>query len=102
MTKMKQVKWQDRPRIEKLAAAMYFHLAPPEVQREMLAANPEQAAALQSRMDQGDRLYGKASPPPVDYSKVPGLIPVKRRSYGKGSKWWRYLVKQDGAVKVRP
>jgi len=75
MSKLKQVKWQDRPRIEKLAAAMYFHLAPPEVQREMLAANPEQAVALQSRMDQGDRLYGKVKPPapPVDYSRVPGL-----------------------------
>jgi hypothetical protein len=78
MTKMKQVKWQDRPRIEKLAAAMYFHLAPPEVQREMLAANPEQAAALRSRMSDGDRVHGKPSSPPVDYSKVPGLIPVKK------------------------
>jgi hypothetical protein len=81
MTKMKQVKWQDRPRIEKLAAAMYFHLAPPEVQREMLAANPEQKDALLSRMDQGDRLYGKVKPSPqsTDYSRVPGLVPIRKK-----------------------
>ena len=73
MTKMKQVKWQDRPRIEKLAAAMYPDLVDEATRREMLAANPEMASRL------GPLLERRTDQRATDYSKVPGLIPVKRR-----------------------
>ena len=73
MTKIKQVKWQDRPRIEKLAAAMYPDLVDEATRREMLAANPEMASRL------GPLLERRTDQRATDYSKVPGLIPVKRR-----------------------
>jgi hypothetical protein len=74
MSKLKDQKWVDKPRLEKLAGAVYPHLLPPDVQREMLAANEEQRAGLQKRID----AFGGAKPqPPKDYSRVPGLIPKK-------------------------
>ena len=68
--------WQDKSRLEKIAATMFPGLVDEKTRQEMLAANPEQKAGLQKRFTEGDKLYGKPSPPSVDYSKVPHL---KRR-----------------------
>ena len=37
MTKLKQERWHDRPRIQRLAMTLYPNLAPPEVQKEMIS-----------------------------------------------------------------
>ena len=66
-------KWSDKSRMEKIAAALYPGHLDEATRREMLAANPEQAAGLKRRMDQSDVMYGRPTKPAPDYQKIPGL-----------------------------
>jgi hypothetical protein len=88
-SKMKPQTWADKPRIEKLAGAMYPSLLSPEDQRGMLAANPEQSAGMQRRMDQNARMYGKAKAPTTEgrYDRIPGLVRVQAEPKATKS-WW--------------
>lgn len=78
--KLREEKWSDLPRMSKIAAAMYPDKIPPHLQRGMLAANPEQATSLRSRM-------GDVPPAPSSYDRVPGLKrkPVEVK---KVKSWW--------------
>jgi len=66
-------RWQDKSRMEKIAAAMYPGHLDAATREQMLKANPEQKAGLQRRMDQSDVMYGRPTKPASDYQKVPGL-----------------------------
>ena len=89
MTKLREQKWADRPRIEKLASAMYPNLIDEATRRDLLAANPEQRPGLQRRMDQGDRMYGKAQPSePSNLDRVPGLKRVQPTAPSMAKPWW--------------
>ena len=81
MTKMKEERWADLPRMSKLAAAMYPDKIPSHIQRGMLAANPSEA--LRSRMghvEQAEPVVAGRYPSKVPYS-VENLdrIPTLRR-----------------------
>ena len=78
MSKLKD-RWADVPRISKIAAAMYPGHLDQQTRKQMLDANPEVKEALQRRMSQSDRMYGRPQQPAPDLSKVPGLVPAKRR-----------------------
>ena len=80
MSKLRETKWANRPRIEKLSGFMYPHLASPNDQRDMLSVMEAQGkrADLQKRIDQGLGTYGIAKPNPPNYSKVPGLVAVRK------------------------
>ena len=73
MSKLKPDTWDTLPRQSKLAAAMYPDKVPEHIRRQMLAANPGMASRL------GPLLEPRPSLTSTDYSKVPGLIPVRRR-----------------------
>jgi hypothetical protein len=90
-TKMKPQTWADKPRIEKLAGAMFPHLLSPEDQRGMLAANPEQRAGMEKRIDQGSRDYGKAKPNvPGALDRVAGLRRVEApKAETTKQPWWK-------------
>jgi hypothetical protein len=82
MTKMRQEKWHDRPRMERLANVLYAHLAPPEVQREMLetAEVEGKRASLEQRIARDKARVEGYKPKvasrvltPGKYDNVPGL-----------------------------
>ena len=77
MTKMRQEKWHDRPRLERLAQVLYPHLADQATQKEMLdsAAVEQKQFGLARRIADGQQTYGAmAKPsPPRNYDNVPGL-----------------------------
>ena len=52
--------WADRPRISKIAGAMYPSHLDPKTRDEMIRANLEQEAGLKRRISEGDRMYGGA------------------------------------------
>jgi hypothetical protein len=89
MTKLKDERWTDKSRAEKLATAMYPYLAPASVQREMIAGNQEQRSGFERRIAEGNRQYGKApaSVEPSSYDRVPGLKRVAPNATGPKS-WW--------------
>jgi len=77
--------WANRPRMSKIAGAIYPSLLDAQTRQGMLNANPEQSVGLQRRMSEGDKLYGKPSEPPKNYDHVPTL----RRKVVKATKsWW--------------
>jgi hypothetical protein len=55
--------WKDRPRISKIAGAMYPSHLDPKTRDEMIRANLEQEAGLKRRMSEGDRMYGRGQRP---------------------------------------
>ena len=73
MSKLKPDTWDSLPRQSKLAACMYPDKVPEHTRRQMLAANPAMASRLGPLIEPTERERY------TDYSKVPGLIPVKRR-----------------------
>lgn len=65
--------------MEKIAAAIYPGHLDEATRKQMLEANPEQAAGLKRRMEQSDQMYGRPKPTAPDPSKVPGLVPKFKR-----------------------
>jgi hypothetical protein len=77
--------WANRPRMSKIAGAMYPSHLDPKTREEMIRANMEQEAGLRRTMSEGDRMYGKPSEPPKNYDHVPTF----RRKVVKVTKsWW--------------
>jgi hypothetical protein len=68
--------WANRPRISKIAGAMYPGLLDAQTRSEMLNANSEQSAGLQRRMNEGDKLYNK--PTTTLYNVSPSMVHMIR------------------------
>ena len=84
--------WANRPRMSKIAGAIYPSLLDAQTRQGMLNANPEQSAGLQRRMSEGDKLYDK--PTTTLYGVTPSLhyminMGFKPKPVEKTTKsWW--------------
>ena len=91
-TKMKEEKWSDKSRTEKLASCLYPHLAARDVQKQLLERVAKDGglssrAEVQRRIDVGNKQYGiKSAVTPGPYDRVPGLRRVQTEKTTKS--WW--------------